>query len=181
MIADVLPELWKMDAQLATGRLDELRELARGALAEMRTLLLELRPAVLIEAALDELLQQLINATIARARIEGELHIEGNINDLPQETHVAIYRTTQEALNNVAKHAEASKVVVAIHRNAELLTLSISDDGRGFDGSTQRGGHFGLGNMRERIETVGGTISMQSNPGEGTSVFVQIERNALGH
>lgn len=175
MIADVLPMLWEMDTAAAMERLGELRELTRGALAEMRTLLLELRPSFLIEAELDQLLQQLLDAVIGRARVRGDLRIDGQVNALPQEVHIAIYRTVQEALNNIAKHAQATHVSIALKRHQERLELSIRDDGRGFEMTAPSGGHFGINNMKERIEEIGGTITLESRAEHGTTITIGLQ------
>ncbi len=174
IIADVLPILWEKNPDNARTRLDELRELARGALAEMRTLLLELRPAVMLEADLEELLQQLVDALIGRARVRGELSIDGRLDKLPEDVHVAVYRSVQEALNNIAKHADASIVKVHVHRRRDDLTISVRDDGCGFDVTAPKGGHFGLQHIHERIESVGGTVHIESNPDDGTHVQLKL-------
>ena len=108
LIAEVLPRIWERDPDEGARRLAELRELTRGALAEMRTLLLELRPATLTESSLAELLRQLAQAIGGRSRLPIALHIAGE-RALPPETQIALYRIAQEALNNVGKHAGANR------------------------------------------------------------------------
>jgi len=113
LIAEILPALWESNPQEGRQFLQELRQLSRGALAEMRTLLLELRPAALVEADLDGLLRQLAEALTGREGIPVAVTMEGQV-DLPAEVHVALYRIAQEALNNVVKHAQASQVEVSL-------------------------------------------------------------------
>ncbi|NIS83204.1 MAG: GAF domain-containing protein, partial [Anaerolineales bacterium] len=108
LVAEVLPRLWEKDPELARSRLENLNELTKGALAEMRTLLIELRPSAIAEADLEDLIRQLAESTIGRARIPVDLHIEGTC-DLASEAKVVFYRIAQEALNNVAKHSKADK------------------------------------------------------------------------
>src|SRR5207248_8385413 len=108
-------------------RLAELRQLTRGALAEMRTLLAELRPSVLVEAALPELLRQLGEAFSGRARVPVDLEVEGE-GALPSEVRVALYRVVQEALNNIAKHAGASRVSICLSYRPGGVALSVRDD-----------------------------------------------------
>ena len=131
LIADVLPRLWERDQKEGRRRLDELRQLTRGALAEMRTLLLELRPATLAEVEVAELLHQLTEAIISRARVPIALMVDGQCR-LPPDVQIAVYRITQEALNNMAHHADASQVAVSLHCGADTIVLRISDDGQGF-------------------------------------------------
>ncbi|HEU5098890.1 MAG TPA: CHASE3 domain-containing protein [Roseiflexaceae bacterium] len=171
LIADVLPRLWERNAAEALARLNELRQLTRGALAEMRTLLLELRPATLTEVGLGELLRQLAEATISRARVQVDLKIEGQCR-LPPDVQLALYRIAQEALNNVARHAGASQAAVLLSCQPEQLELRISDDGQGFDPAGVGRDHLGLCIMRERAEAIGALLRLDSQPGCGTRVMV---------
>ena len=109
LIAETLPDLWELDRKEGRDLLSELRILSRGAQAEMRSLLLELRPSALIESSLRDLLQQLCEAFTGRKGIPVVLTLEGDCV-LPREVHVTMYRVAQEALNNVVKHAQAQHV-----------------------------------------------------------------------
>jgi signal transduction histidine kinase len=135
----------------------------------MRALLLELRPAALAEVGLGELLRQLTEATTGRSRVPITLTVEGQCRP-PPEVQVALYRIAQEALNNVARHANASQAAVSLHSRADTIELQISDDGQGFDPSCVALEHLGLGIMRERAETIGAVLSIESEPGLGTRV-----------
>ena len=171
MIADVLPRLWERDEGEARRRLDMLRRLTRGAMAEMRTLLLELRPSALLEAELDELLKQLGKAVEGRTQVEVELAVE-RMSGLPGDVKVALYRIAQEGLNNVTKHANASRVDLSLHAGGEGVELRIRDDGHGFDVSSVPRDHFGLINMCERAESVGADLTLKSEIGHGTEIAV---------
>ena len=114
LIAEVLPRLWDRDPQEARKSSEDLRRLTRGALAEMRELLAELRPSVLTDSSLGDLLRQLANAFTGRTNVPVDLNIAGE-HVLPAEIQVAVYRICQEALNNIAKHAEASRVEIDLH------------------------------------------------------------------
>jgi signal transduction histidine kinase len=115
LIAEVLPGLWESDPAEGHQLLGELRQLTRGALAEMRTLLLELRPAALVEANLGDLLRQLAESVSGRTGIPITVSLEGcPVPDLPDDVHVALYRIAQEALNNVIKHAQAHHVEIRL-------------------------------------------------------------------
>lgn len=175
IIADILPRLWQRNSQEAERRLQELRELTRGALAEMRTLLLELRPAALNNVALTDLLHQLAEAVGGRSRVPIAVTIQGE-EDLPVGVRVAFYRITQEALNNVAKHAEATHASVFLTMTVDHAELLIQDDGRGFQVDMVAGKCLGLNIMRERAEEIGARLSIQSQPGQGAVVHALWQR-----
>jgi signal transduction histidine kinase/streptogramin lyase len=169
LIAEVLPRLWERNPDEGRRRLEEVRQLNRGALAEMRTLLLELRPTALVEADLGDLLHQLTEAFAGKTRVPVTLEVEGECT-LPPDAQVTFYRIAQEALNNVAKHAEASHVNVSLYCQLGRVRLSISDNGRGFDVDSIPPDHFGVGIMHERAEAVGATLTVESEIGYGTEV-----------
>jgi len=172
LIADVLPRIWERDIEQGRQRLEELRELTRGALAEMRTLLLELRPATLTESSLAELLPQLTQAIGGRSRLPIELIIEGD-RPLAPEIQVVLYRIAQEALNNISKHAAASQVTLKLSFSNQTVLLSIADDGRGFSLDDVQPHSLGLNIMRERAQKIGATLTIDSQIGEGTVINVQ--------
>jgi signal transduction histidine kinase len=192
LIAEVLPTLWESDQDEGRQLLGDLRQLTRGALAEMRTLLLELRPAALVEANLGDLLRQLAESVSGRTGIpvtvatEGPLLLNGAVPDLPDEVHIALYRIAQEALNNVVKHARAERADVQLRclstckegeeepalADQMQIELSICDDGQGFDPATVSPDHLGLGIIRERSQAIGGALRIASQPGTGTVVEV---------
>ncbi len=196
LIAEVLPRLWDRDQAEARKSLEDLRRLTRGALAEMRALLAELRPSVLTDSSLGDLLRQLANAFTGRTNVPVSVSITGE-HVLPAEIQVALYRVCQETLNNIAKHAEASQVEIDLHYDAsstdgnpKIQTFSflakmgvpqeiavssvemhILDDGIGFDpGEVTAPGHYGMDMMRERAEAVGAQLSFTSQPGHGTEI-----------
>lgn len=171
LIAEVIPQLWDMNPDEARKRLNELRELTRGALAEMRTLLLELRPSALTDSALPDLLRQLTEAIIGRARLPIHLTVEGDCT-LPPEVQVALYRIAQEALNNTVKYARATQVGVNLRLQEDIVRFSVIDDGVGFDVAAIPPNHLGLRIMRERAEAIGARLNIYSEPGEGTQVTV---------
>ncbi len=172
LIAEVLPKLVERNGSEGMRRLEELRQLTRGALAEMRTLLLELRPATLIEVSIEELLRQLTEAARGRARIPIDLQVQVT-EPLPPDAKVAFYYIAQEALNNVAKHARAGSVYVTLASHATGAVLSIIDDGQGFDVTQVTPEHLGLAIMRERSESISGELAIDSTPGEGTEITIR--------
>jgi PAS domain S-box-containing protein len=182
LIADVLPRLWARDQEAGMRRLEDVRALTRGALAEMRTLLLELRPAAIVEAELGDLLRQLAEVLYGRSRLPVTVAVEGQ-GELPADVQLAFYRVAQEALHNADKHAAAEHIEVRLKYGPRSIVLGVKDDGRGFDAraSAEDGyAHFGLINMRERARTVGAAFTVRSQIGNGTEVRVQWNRVAKG-
>jgi nitrate/nitrite-specific signal transduction histidine kinase len=175
LIAEVLPRIWERDVDQGQHRLEELRELTRGALAEMRTLLLELRPAALIEADLAELLRQLAESAIGRARIQVSVEADSGCH-LPPEVKIAFYRIAQETLNNVAKHAEANQAWVTLSCTEEEVKLRVKDDGSGFDPNTIVPDHLGMGIMHERADDIHAKLEVSSKIDQGTQVQVVWKR-----
>jgi nitrate/nitrite-specific signal transduction histidine kinase len=171
LIAEMLPRVWDRHPTEARNSLEELRQLTRGALAEMRTLLLELRPVALKEAKLDKVLRYLTEAITSRTRVPISLIVEGE-STLPSDVQVALYRIAQEALNNIAKHAKAGQATVNLSCQPEGVELHISDDGRGFDPNAISSDHLGVGIMRERARKIGATLKIESRPGSGTQVVI---------
>ena len=171
LIAEVLPELWESDFEEARSTTEELRQLTRGALAEMRTLLLELRPSALTQSRFEDLLKQLCEALIGRTRLPINLHIEGE-GKLQPEVQVALYRIAQESLNNAAKYARASHVDVNLQFSSTGATLEICDDGAGFDINKLKPSSLGLRIMRERAEAIGAGLKINSTIGQGTQISV---------
>jgi two-component system nitrate/nitrite sensor histidine kinase NarX len=173
LIAEVLPRLWEREPEEARRSLEDLRRLTRGALAEMRSLLVELRPSAITDTELGDLLQLLANAFTGRTNIPVAVTVTGE-GMLPAETQVVLYRICQEALNNIAKHAKASQVKIDLLHEASMFELYIRDDGRGFNTADQTpGGHYGLSMMRERAETVGAKLIVTSQAGHGTEIAIR--------
>ncbi|MBE3067205.1 MAG: PAS domain S-box protein [Chloroflexi bacterium] len=169
LIAEVLPRLWDRDQEQARQSLEDLRRLTRGAMAEMRALLAELRPSTLTDADLGDLLRLLGNAFTGRTNIPAKVTVVGE-GILPAEVQVAIYRVCQEALNNVVKHAGASMVEMYLKHEDTGIELSIRDDGQGFDPEETTSGHYGLSMMHERAKALGAILSITSQPGHGTEL-----------
>jgi PAS domain S-box-containing protein len=171
LIAEVLPDLWEMDIAEAKNSTEELRQLTRGALAEMRTLLLELRPAALTQTSLGDLIKQLCEAFIGRSRLPISLRIEGDCK-LPPEVQIAFYRIAQESLNNVFKYARAKQVNVSLLLSTSGVQFEVCDNGIGFDMSASKPTSLGMHIMRERAEAIGADLHISSTPGSGTCVEV---------
>jgi signal transduction histidine kinase len=172
LIAEVLPRLWERNPAEGLKRLEELRTLTRGALAEMRTLLLELRPSALMDTELNELIRHLVDAFNGRSLLPTQLDIHGAPFTLPSEVKVTFYRIAQEALNNTSKHSAASQVEVNLHWHPTGIDLAVSDDGCGFDPGTIPPEHLGISIMQERAANIGARLVVQSALGKGTHLSV---------
>ncbi len=164
------------DDHPAVQALGEVVQLTRGALAEMRALIFELRPGALAEEGLEAAVSKHAGALASR---EG-LHVEvvGPPERLPVASHIEeqLYRLIQEALYNVVKHAHTDSARVAIKTRPDDITVTIRDEGDGFDNAAPRPGHLGLASMAERAAGLGGFVSIESQPGEGTTVTVSVPR-----
>jgi PAS domain S-box-containing protein len=148
---------------------EDVWRLTRGALAQMRTMLLELRGERLEEVPIHQLLRQLTEAAESRSSVNVLLTIRGDA-PLPPEPHVAVYRVVQEALTNVTRHARASTAWVDLDLGAASVHLLVGDDGCGFDPSAVEAGHVGLKSMRERAAQVEAELDIVTQPGRGTVV-----------
>ena len=163
------------DTSPVAASLTEIRETTHEALGEMRLLLFELRPPLLEERGLYGALQSRLGAVESRAGLVTELQGEG-AERLAPELEQELYRLAQEALNNVLKHAHARHVVVQLDVSPESAILEVADDGVGFEPSLRNDGGFGLRGMHERAARLGGTLQVESAPGQGTRVRVEAPR-----
>jgi len=171
LIADVLPDLYRINPEEAQKRTRELRNLARGALAEMRTLLLELRPSALTSVTLPDLLKQLCDGANGRTVVPIKFHYEGD-REVPEPQKIALYRITQEAINNIIKYAQASEVRVELIQTPDFVEVAIRDNGIGFDQNEVEPFRMGLRIMQERAVAIDAELRVVSKPGEGTNVTI---------
>jgi signal transduction histidine kinase len=181
LLAEVLPKIWQRDPEKGAQSLEKLRQQTRGALAEMRTMLLELRPAAVVKTPLGELLAQLTEAITSRSGLPFQLYIE-QIPSLPDDVQTSYYRIAQEALNNIVKHAQAKQVTVSLSATQlkpksnggarHEINLVIQDDGVGFTFTEDYSDRLGIGIMYERAAAVEASLSIKSRLGYGTQVTV---------
>ncbi|MBL8045608.1 MAG: GAF domain-containing protein, partial [Anaerolineales bacterium] len=172
LVAQSIRPAYQKDAMEGERRIARVLELSQQALAEMRELLTELRNPV--QEGLVPAIRKHIERLYQREGVPVQYEVQA-YTPRPVEQEETLYRIVQEALNNVVKHARAQTVRVQLAQDARGLELTVSDDGLGFDaehlpsnGGSSRG--LGLRGMRERIERLGGTIYIQSNPGAGTAI-----------
>ena len=158
------------------GRLAEARELAGRTGAELRRIVAALSPAQLERLGLGAALRQLVTRYRKLHGAAIRLRFSGDAGDLPRETQEVIYRVAQECFQNIAKHAQAQRVNLYLHRADKSIRLSVADNGAGFCAETAFGKprSFGLAGMRERAALLGGTLAIRSAPGEGTRVTLKL-------
>ncbi len=157
------------DPAKATEPMDYVLQLAEAGLAEMRALIFELRPESLETEGLVAAIDKQVAATRSRYGIAVDAQYCPE-PDLPLAVKEAFFRIGQEALHNTVKHARATAVTVRLDTTPATISLTISDNGIGFDPSGEFPGHLGLRSMRERIERFGGQLEVTSTPGKGASI-----------
>ena len=170
--AEAIRRRWRPTTDEARENVEDVERLARGALAEMRTLLIEMRPDALADASLTMLLEQLAAATEGGSRVVVHHEVLGS-RQLPREVSVALFRIAQEALQNVSRHSGAGEAWVMLDMTGPGARLTVRDDGHGFDEANVTPEHFGLAMMRERAEDAGLVVSVVSGPGAGTTVTAE--------
>lgn len=157
--------------------LETIREGSLGLVAELRAICQNLRPSALDSLGLESALKWLVGKFQEETGLCAELAVSELINEIDAEASLAVYRVCQEALSNVKKHAQASRVRVALVVEGSWITVSIEDDGIGFDpkarvNSYALDGRLGLLGMSERIEAIDGRLHITSAKGSGTRVTV---------
>jgi signal transduction histidine kinase len=162
----------------ANQALEYVQNLAEAGLAEMRALIFELRPEVLEKEGLAAALSKQVEALEVRHKLKADFEGEGE-PDLPFAHKQTLYRITQEALHNIVKHAKATEVKVCLKEYADHVKLTIQDKGIGFDTTQEFNGRLGLKSMSERAASLGGSFTINSQLGQGTTLTIDIPRGEL--
>jgi signal transduction histidine kinase len=169
-----LPE----DMTTVENHIRKARETARASLREARRLVLALQPEPLEESSLAEALRREAEHWTMDCGIKTNYSVTGDPISLHPQVEVTLLRAMQEGLVNVQKHAEAQEVNITLSYMADQVALDIQDDGQGFDpqnlDSSAGEGGFGLRAMRQRVEQTGGTVIIESAPGQGTTLVIQV-------
>ncbi len=161
---------WEVDPAAAERMLATALSVTRSGLQETRRALKSLRASPLDDLGLAQALRQIATETAARANLHLNLQVPERLPALAAAVEQCLYRVAQEAVANVAHHANAQTLTVQLQVNGSI-TLRVCDDGCGFTPQqTELAGHFGMAGMRERVQLVGGTLSITSQPGQGTTV-----------
>jgi len=151
-----------------------LRELVVATLRDVRRLAVQLRPKALDDFGLTPALERLAQSYSETTGIEVQLQARLGQERLPADVETTLYRIVQEALTNVVKHAEAHKVSILLARRAGSAMAMIEDDGRGFEPEASRGDGIGLLGMRERVALHDGHLTVESTPGGGTTLAIEV-------
>jgi signal transduction histidine kinase len=162
------------DPSRLTAQLDRLTQLAQGALSEMHVLISELRPEKVAEGGLAAALRRHLADRPLPENLSVSLEVEGDpLARLPPAEEQGLFRITQEALNNIVKHAQASQACIRLHLAKPPWWIEISDQGQGFDlQQAHNGGRVGLVSMRERAAEIGWDLQITTSPGAGTRIRV---------
>jgi signal transduction histidine kinase len=170
-LAEVLPRIIDNDGAKARHYMIELAQFTRAAMAEMRSLLFELRPEAFKGTELGVLVKQLCDMFTLQTNIAVDLRLLERVV-LPERAQIALYRIAQEALVNVARHANATRVSVCLRRQPDGVELDIQDNGCGFDRQRVNGAR-GIKLMQERAKSIGASLLISSHPGQGTEVILR--------
>jgi len=164
------------DLRQAQGAASTLRTLVSTALEGVKRMARGLRPSALDDLGIEEALERLVTEASQTHGFVVDLHVTGpRIPRLPESLETALYRLAQEALTNACKHAFPKAVSVLIHRSSNVVRLVVEDDGKGFDvGQSQSDTQLGLVGMRERTHLVGGSMTVESSPGRGTTICISV-------
>lgn len=168
-------EAWGRETLRA--KLERFENILRRLDSDVDVMAWRLRPAALDQLGLSATLEQFVREWSENSGVEAEFHAVGlNRSRLPPEVETNLYRITQEALNNIQKHAQACKVSVLLERRGEQVILIVEDDGKGFDPDEKMGGGGGMGliNMRERAALINGQLEIESAPGAGATLFARV-------
>jgi signal transduction histidine kinase len=175
LLSEAALSLLDRDPAKARERLERANELAQGALAEMRALIFQLRPMTLQEEGLISALKKHLSALHSRHSLDVELQVTGAERRLAASIEDAAFRIIQESLNNVVKHASAAQIRVQLHFGANALGLVTVDNGVGFDPAAPRlTSTLGMTSMRERAEHIGGKLTVDSAPAQGTRIRAEL-------
>jgi signal transduction histidine kinase len=165
--------------EAATEQVRWLEQLAAQIGRDIHRTASDLRPTAIDDLGIFSAIEAYVAEWQERYGVRVDIQTFGRDNTLPPDVAAVVYRLVQEGLTNVLKHSQASKVSIVLEKKLEGLALVLEDDGIGFDpeNSQQGGGRapgLGLSGMKERVALLGGTIAVESGPGKGSTIFVQI-------
>ncbi|HLR08868.1 MAG TPA: ATP-binding protein [Bacillota bacterium] len=181
MLANILLRSELVDRTFRSGDVDgaiaeikSVRKMIRSSLYEVRRIIYDLRPMALDDLGLIPTIKKYVATVAEYNEIDIEFSPLGNENRLKQKYEVALFRMMQEALQNAIKHAEASFIKVKLEITNTNAILVVKDDGKGFDASVKKDKSFGLIGMKERVEMLEGTLTVNTAPGQGTTIIIKI-------
>ncbi|MEO1287697.1 MAG: PAS domain S-box protein [Chloroflexota bacterium] len=180
VIADSLSKSNFDDVEHIREGLERLTQLNRGALAEMRALLVELRPKAITDSPLSELIKSLTDSLQGRGNVQIELKLSDAPIIFPPKVQLNLYRLAQEIFNNIYKHAQAETVHIDMRQQIDQVEIVIADDGIGFDLNNIPANHHGIRIMHERVQAIGASLDIDTTPNEGTFIHIHWKANPQG-
>ncbi len=175
---DICEKLFEKEPEKAKKELKELKHIVRASLKELRKIIFDLRPSALDDLGLESVVQRYCAEFQEQTGINTVFKMFGDRARADSNIEVALFRIIQEALANVKKHSSAKNALVRLEINRDIINMIISDDGKGFefnaDSSLKANAHFGIMSIKERAELFGGTVKIESFPGEGTKIYITI-------
>ncbi len=173
---DVAQTLLDGDADRARAELEQLKQLVRHSLQDVRKIIFDLRPLALDDLGLVPALRSYVSGLQEKAGLRVDIRVEGEPRRLPSVHEVALFRLVQEALHNVRKHAGTDAASVEVEFAEDEVRVTVADHGRGFDPAAAGGAveRLGLRSMRERAELFGGSLDLRSTPGRGTVLTAHV-------
>jgi signal transduction histidine kinase len=166
---EAVQRLYAVDVERASAEMEETKALVRSTMADLRSSLAGLRPAALEEQPLSGALAEMTREMGRRSGVEATCTVDEQVALLDRAVQETLYRVGQEALTNVAKHARAQRVAVKLAVQGSAVVLEVSDNGVGLDAVQRNGaGHYGILGMRERVEALGGRLTLGPLPEGGT-------------
>jgi len=175
--AEICERLLDMDPTRAKTELSGLKSVVNNTMQETRRFIFDLRPMILDDLGLEPTLRRYMQQYMEKHKVEAGVTFNGLNGRLPSQLEVAVFRIVQEGLNNVAKHAHANQVQVTVDLNMDVLTVTVEDDGAGFntDESKLRDPKkMGMSTMRQRADMFGGQVTIDSAPGRGTRLITTL-------
>ncbi|MGG0719195.1 sensor histidine kinase [Robertmurraya massiliosenegalensis] len=179
MMSSATLRLFENNRDKAKAQLEEISKIAANAQGEMRALLLHLRPIQLSNDSLCDGVIKLIQDLKGKTNLDFQASID-EIVHISKATEEHLFRIIQEALSNILRHAEASKITISLTEEENYISLYIADNGKGFDPTIDRVASYGLKTMRERCEEVGGVFNIRSKENEGTYIDIRIPSTREG-
>jgi signal transduction histidine kinase len=174
---EAIKALFDRNPAEAKKMLSKTLENTKNGLAETRRALIDLRSSELEAYGLTQALKNIVTSAADRAGFQTEFYLEKELDMLPEDITHCLYRCTQEAVENTLRHANAKKVTVKMIAEGDAVVLSVCDNGQGFDPQELEKDHLGIRGMRERVEMLGGTLTITSAKKQGTEIKVILKRN----
>ena len=172
---EAIKALFDRNPEQAKAMLAQTLTNTKNGLAETRRALVDLRSSELEAYGLTQAIKNTVLSAAERGGFTADFQLDKGLDMLPEDISHGIYRTIQEAVENILRHSNASKAFVSLLSNGNQIKLSITDNGNGFNPKSLKKEHLGVRGMQERIEMLGGTFNIESNEKSGTKIFISLE------